>query len=71
MSELETGPQAPSVGGPIELLRDSAWQMSYGERAGLEGVLSQLKPALAVEIGTAEGGSLARIAARSFRGAQL
>jgi len=36
--------------------------MSFGERAALEGVLAQLRPRLAVEIGTAEGGSLARIA---------
>jgi Methyltransferase domain len=42
-----------------------SWQMSLGERAALEGVLSQVKPKLAVEIGTAEGGSLARIAAHS------
>lgn len=38
------------------------WQMAYGERAALEGVLSQMEPALAVEIGTAEGGSLSRLA---------
>ena len=37
--------------------------MSFGERAALEGVLCQLTPRLAVEIGTAEGGSLTRIAA--------
>jgi hypothetical protein len=37
--------------------------MSFGERAALEGVLAQLQPRLAIEIGTAEGGSLARIAA--------
>jgi cephalosporin hydroxylase len=36
--------------------------MSFGERAALEGVLAQLRPRLAVEIGTAAGGSLARIA---------
>ena len=41
------------------------WQMSFGERAALEGVLSQVKPALALEIGTAEGGSLSRIATHS------
>ncbi len=41
------------------------WQMSYGERAALEGIVSQLRPALALEIGTAEGGSLRRIAAHS------
>jgi cephalosporin hydroxylase len=42
-----------------------AWQMSYGERAALEGIVSQVAPKLAVEIGTAEGGSLKRIAAHS------
>lgn len=41
------------------------WQMSYGERLALEGILSQVKPRLAVEIGTAQGGSLRRIAAHS------
>lgn len=49
----------------VEIFNDSVWQMSLGERAAFEGVLSQLKPPLAVEIGTAEGGSLARIAAQS------
>lgn len=39
--------------------------MTFGERAALEGVLSQLKPQLAVEIGTAAGGSLRRIATHS------
>jgi hypothetical protein len=39
--------------------------MSFGERAALEGVLSQFKPDLAIELGTAQGGSLARIAAHS------
>ena len=39
--------------------------MSLGERAAVEGVLSELKPSLAVEIGTAEGASLARIAEHS------
>ncbi len=39
--------------------------MSLGERAALEGVLASLKPALAVEIGTAEGGSLRRISEHS------
>lgn len=41
------------------------WQMSFGERAVIEGILTQLKPRLALEIGTAEGGSLARLAAHS------
>jgi Methyltransferase domain len=37
--------------------------MSFGERAALEGVLSQHRPRLAVEIGTYEGGSLHFLAA--------
>jgi cephalosporin hydroxylase len=36
--------------------------MSFGERAAVEGVLAQLRPRLALEIGTAEGGTLGRIA---------
>jgi hypothetical protein len=39
--------------------------MSLGERAALEGLLAQLHPGLSIEIGTAEGGSLDRIAAYS------
>ncbi len=39
--------------------------MTFGERAALEGVLAQLQPTLSIEIGTAEGGSLRRIAAHS------
>lgn len=37
--------------------------MSLGERAALIGTLAQLQPRIAVEIGTAEGGSLRRLAA--------
>jgi hypothetical protein len=51
--------------GPLALAGDGTWQMSFGERAALEGVLAQLRPRLAIEIGTAEGGSLERIAAHS------
>lgn len=40
-------------------------RMSLGERAALEGLLTQIKPRLAIEIGTAEGGSLRQIAAHS------
>jgi hypothetical protein len=39
--------------------------MSPGDRAALEGVLSALRPVLSIEVGTARGGSLARIAAHS------
>jgi len=47
---------------PLELTRERRSQMSFGERAAMEGVLAQLRPRLAIEIGTAAGGSLARIA---------
>ena len=40
-------------------------QMSGGERAALEGVLTELAPRLAIEIGTAEGATLGRIAAHA------
>ncbi len=46
----------------LAILGDPRWQMAFGERAALEGLLSQLKPCLAVETGTAQGGSLRRIA---------
>lgn len=49
----------------IEILNPSPWQMTFGERAALEGILSQLRPQIAIEIGTAEGGSLARVAHHS------
>jgi hypothetical protein len=65
MAELQNGPQALSAGASIDVLRDTPWQMSYGERAALEGLLSQCKPSLAIEIGTAEGGSLERFALHS------
>ena len=39
--------------------------MRFGERCALEGVLAFLKPNLSIEIGTAQGGSLHRIAAHS------
>jgi hypothetical protein len=50
---------------PMANLRVSPekWQMGFHERMALEGILSQLKPSLAIEIGTAHGGSLERIAA--------
>jgi hypothetical protein len=46
----------------LEIFDDSAWQMSRGERAALEGILTQTRPGLAIEVGSGEGGSLARIA---------
>ena len=56
---------SPQARAPIQILQDPDWQMSFGERAALEGLLAQLQPRLAIEIGTAEGGSLARIAQHS------
>ena len=53
---------APLECSPLGLTLESRAQMSFGERAALEGVLAQLRPRLAVEIGTAAGGSLDRIA---------
>jgi hypothetical protein len=54
-----------AVGDASFALADDRWQMAPGERAAIEGLLSQVKPELAIEIGTAQGGSLARIAAHS------
>jgi Methyltransferase domain len=42
-----------------------AWQMTSGERAAYEGALSFVRPRLAVEVGSAAGGSLERTAAHS------
>jgi hypothetical protein len=41
------------------------WQMRYGERCALEGILARLKPQVSIEIGTAGGGSLYHVAAAS------
>jgi hypothetical protein len=53
----------PRPAGP--LLARTNWQMALGERAVIEGLLADRRPALAIELGTAEGGSLERIAAYS------
>jgi cephalosporin hydroxylase len=49
----------------LDFTKDPVSQMSFGERAAFEGILTQLRPELSIEIGTAEGGSLQRIAAYS------
>lgn len=49
---------APLDEQPVAIWADEDSQMSFGERAALEGVLSQSKPRVAIEIGTYEGGSL-------------
>ena len=61
MAQLNDGPNLED----LAMLSAGPWQMTIGERAGLEGVLAQLRPRLAIEIGTAEGGSLTRVAAYS------
>lgn len=53
--------------GALPLTRGQCSQMSFGERAAFEGVLVQVQPRLAIEIGTAEGGNLRRMAAYSQR----
>jgi hypothetical protein len=55
----------PLQRGRLPLTREANWQVSFGERAALEGVLAQLQPGLALEIGSAEGGSMQRIAVYS------
>jgi len=47
------------------LFADERWQMALGERAAILGLLAALRPGLAIELGTAQGGSLATIAAHS------
>jgi hypothetical protein len=47
------------------ILESEVWQMALGERAAFEGLVSDLKPALAVEIGVGQGGTLERLAAHS------
>jgi hypothetical protein len=53
------------VSDQLGALFEGTQQMSVGERAALEGVLALAQPALALEIGTADGGSLRRIAAHA------
>jgi len=50
---------------PVQIFADPVWQMSLGERAAVEGVLAQLEPARAIEIGSAQGACLRRIAAHA------
>ena len=52
------------LAGPVPFMADTGCQMSFGERAALEGILCALEPRLAVEVGTYEGGSLRYLARR-------
>ena len=51
--------------GSIPAFADPAWVMSFGERAAIIGILSQLRPKISIEIGVALGGSLDAVAAHS------
>ncbi len=51
----------------MEIFEDRVWQMSRGERAAVQGVLSELRPSLAIEIGSAEGACLRQIAAHALQ----
>lgn len=51
----------------LDVLEDSGWQMSPGERAAVKGLLADVQPKLAIEIGTGSGGSLRRIASVAAR----
>jgi hypothetical protein len=48
-----------------EIFGDPDWQMRPSERAALNGLLTALSPDVAIEIGTAGGGSLRAMAARA------
>jgi hypothetical protein len=49
----------------LDVAAEQHWMMQMGERFAFEGLLSQIRPRVAVEVGTWEGGSLRRIAAHS------
>lgn len=62
-STYDGGMTRRSGAGPqIPLLSIQNWALAYGDRLALEGMLAQVRPQLAVEIGSAQGGSLGRIA---------
>ncbi len=52
---------------PLDLpfITYARWQMTLGERFAIEGLLGHLQPALSIETGTAQGGSLRRLALHS------
>jgi hypothetical protein len=61
MPRLPLVPELSKSLSPL-LSGEDPWQMGFGERAAIVGLLSELRPGVAIEIGTAEGGSLRRIA---------
>jgi hypothetical protein len=46
----------------LDALFEQSAQMTFGEQAAIEGVLARLRPRVSIELGTASGGSLSRIA---------
>ncbi len=66
MTRLPLVPELANGPSPL-LAGQDPWQMGFGERAALVGLLSEIRPKVAIEIGTAEGGSLRRIAHHSER----
>jgi hypothetical protein len=65
MGERPSGLAVASALHALLAAQPDGWQMGLGERLAIVGLLAELRPRLAVEIGTAEGGSLRRIAAWS------
>lgn len=65
MGERPSGLVVASALHALLAARPDGWQMGLGERLAIVGLLAELRPRLALEIGTAEGGSLRRIAAWS------
>jgi hypothetical protein len=59
------GLQSKVAGHGSRILESEVWQMALGERAAFEGLVSDLSPRLAVEIGIGQGGTLERLAAHS------
>jgi Methyltransferase domain len=60
MPELEQPRPAQRPAALVE--QDPHWQMALGERVAIIGVVASIRPTLAIEIGTAQGGSLRRLA---------
>ena len=65
VAELEVRSLGHGILQRLDIFARPDWQMSLGERAALVGLVAQLNPRLAIEIGTAEGGSLESIATES------
>jgi hypothetical protein len=53
------------IAGSTILQTGRDWQMGLGERAAVVGLVAEAQPALAIEVGTAQGGSLGPIAAHA------